>query len=109
MDKTLLDLCALQATELDAGQVFSGTPSGKAVQGFAEPCSYTPTPSPDYLFHESSRDIIVWFLERSDPLYVFGPTGSGKTSLVKELAARLHYPVFEVDWPRVFLDTNLAV
>lgn len=96
MDKTLLDLSGLQATELDAGQVFSGTPSGKAVQGFAAPCRYTPTPSPDYLFHESSRDIIVWFLERSDPLYVFGPTGSGKTSLVKELAARLHYPVFEV-------------
>ncbi|NDY55852.1 AAA domain-containing protein [Desulfovibrio sulfodismutans] len=90
------ELSLLVPTELDAGQVFSGTPSGKPVQGFATPCSYTPMPSSDYIFHESSRDIIVWFLERSDPLYVFGPTGSGKTSLIKELAARLHYPVFEV-------------
>ena len=96
MHENLSELNLLAPTELDAGQVFSGTPSGKSVQGFAAPCSYTPTPSPDYIFHESSRDIIVWFLERSDPLYVFGPTGSGKTSLIKELAARLHYPVFEV-------------
>ena len=96
MYESLSELSLLAPTELDAGQVFSGTPSGKPVQGFAAPCSYTPTPSPDYLFHESSRDIIVWFLERSDPLYVFGPTGSGKTSLIKELAARLNYPVFEV-------------
>jgi cobaltochelatase CobS len=39
---------------------------------------------------------VVWFLEKSEPLYVFGPQGSGKTSLVKQLAARLNYPVFEV-------------
>jgi cobaltochelatase CobS len=32
----------------------------------------------------------------SDPLYVFGPTGSGKTSAIKQLASRLNYPVFEV-------------
>jgi cobaltochelatase CobS len=96
MHESLSELSFLAPTELDAGQVFSGTPSGKPVQGFATPCAYTPTPSPDYIFHETSRDIIVWFLERSDPLYVFGPTGSGKTSLIKELAARLNYPVFEV-------------
>ena len=96
MHDSLSELSLLAPTELDAGQVFSGTPSGKPVQGFAAPCAYTPTPSPDYIFHETSRDIIVWFLERSDPLYVFGPTGSGKTSLIKELAARLNYPVFEV-------------
>ncbi len=68
MHESLSELSLLAPTALDAGQVFSGTPSGKLVQGFAAPCSYTPTPSPDYIFHESSRDIIVWFLERSDPL-----------------------------------------
>lgn len=90
------ELEGLVPAKLDAGFVFSGTPSGKPIQGFAAPCRYTPTPSAEYIFHESSRDIIVWFLEQSEPLYVFGPTGSGKTSLIKELAARLHYPVFEV-------------
>jgi cobaltochelatase CobS len=90
------ELESLVPAKLDAGFVFSGAPSGKPIQGFAAPCRYTPTPSAEYIFHESSRDIIVWFLEQSEPLYVFGPTGSGKTSLIKELAARLHYPVFEV-------------
>ncbi len=43
------------------------------------------------------RDPAVWFLNPSDPLYVFGPTGSGKTSLIKQLAARLNFPVFCVN------------
>ena len=89
-------LTNLQAVDLDAGQVFSGKPSGRLIKGYDKPGPYSPPADPDYLFHESSRDVIVWFLEKSDPLYVFGPTGSGKTSLVKELAARINYPVFEV-------------
>lgn len=40
--------------------------------------------------------MVVWFLDNSDPLYVFGPTGCGKTSCIKQLAARLNYPVFKV-------------
>ena len=89
-------LTNLQAIDLDAGQVFSGKPSGRLIKGYDSPGPYSPPADPDYLFHESSRDVIVWFLEKSDPLYVFGPTGSGKTSLVKELAARINYSVFEV-------------
>jgi cobaltochelatase CobS len=90
------ELDNLQPLDLDAGSVFSATPSGKTITGYSGPCSYTPAPDPDYIFHETSRDVIVWLMNSSDPLYVFGPTGSGKTSLVKQLAARLNYPVFEV-------------
>jgi cobaltochelatase CobS len=90
------ELDNLQPLDLDAGSVFSATPSGKTIAGYSGPCSYTPTPDPDYIFHETSRDVIVWLMNSSDPLYVFGPTGSGKTSLIKQLAARLNYPVFEV-------------
>jgi cobaltochelatase CobS len=35
-------------------------------------------------------------MDSSDPLYVFGPAGSGKTSLIKQLAAKLNYPVFDI-------------
>ena len=94
------NLDSLTVTDMDAGELFSGSASGRLIKGYAAPCSYTPRIDRDYLFHESMREIVVWLLstpeERADPLYIFGPTGSGKTSLVRQLAARLNYPVFEV-------------
>ena len=85
-----------QPTEFDAGQVFSGNPSGTTVRGYAVASAYTPAIDHDYIFHESSRDVVVWFLNAQEPLYIFGPTGCGKTTCIKQLAARLNYPVFEV-------------
>ena len=93
------DLASLQPSDLDAGQVFSGKPSGTMVRGYTTPSAYTPTIDHNYISHESSRDIVVWFVNPQglqEPLYVFGPTGCGKTSCIKQLAARLNYPVFEV-------------
>ena len=94
---SLQQLESLTPVELDAGTVFSGTPSGRMIRGYAQPTAYTPKVDPLYQFHESMRDPAVWFLNPSDPLYVFGPTGSGKTSLIKQLAARLNFPVFCVN------------
>lgn len=90
------ELKRLKPVELDAGLVFSGSPSGTLVKGYAKQCKYTPKIAPDYIFHEASRDLVVWFLNPTEPVYVFGPTGSGKTSCVKQLAARLNFPVFEI-------------
>lgn len=92
----ITDLCKMQPTDLDAGQVFSGKPSGTTVRGYAVHSAYTPAIDHEYIFHESSRDVVVWFLNPQEPLYVFGPTGCGKTTCIKQLAARLNYPVFEV-------------
>lgn len=96
MESTITILQSLQVTDFDAGTVFSGTPSGKMVKGYAAPSLFTPAVDPNYIFHEQSRDMVVWFIDASDPLYVYGPTGCGKTSVIKQLAAKLHYPVFEV-------------
>ena len=64
--------------------------------GYDEPSIYTPKIDPLYAFHESSRDVIVWFLmEKADPLYIYGPSGCGKSSQIRQIAARLNYPVFE--------------
>ena len=90
------DFSNLHVIDLDAGQVFSGNPSGTAVRGYEKPCAYTPTIDPDYMLHDASRDVIVWFLNEPEPLYVYGSLGSGKSSCIKQLAARLNYPVFEV-------------
>lgn len=90
------DLQNLQPTDLDAGQIFSGKPSGTTIRGYAAKSVYTPEIDPDYIFPEASRDIVVWLLNPAEPLYVFGPSGCGKTSCIKQLAARLNYPVFEI-------------
>ncbi len=80
----------------DAGRLFSGKPSGTMISGYELPLPYTPMLDPGYTFHESGRDVIVWFLmSKPDPLYLFGPTGCGKSSLVRQIAARLNYPVYE--------------
>ena len=94
--QNIQELEALTPVEMDAGLVFSGVPTGNKIWGFQNPCLYTPAIDPHYSFHESARDAAVWFMNKLDPLYLYGPTGSGKTSLIKQLAARLNYPVFEV-------------
>ena len=96
MQNTHTDLENLIPTALDAGLIFSGKASGKLIQGYDQASAYTPVINPDYIFHESSRDIIVWLMNPADPLYVFGPVGCGKSSCIKQLAARLNYPVFEI-------------
>ena len=90
------ELSGLQPVELDAGLVFGGKASGILVQGYADATSLTPPIDPHFRFPEASRDVIVWFISPDDPLYMFGPTGCGKSSCIRQLAARLKYPVFEV-------------
>lgn len=86
----------LKIKNFDAGTVFSGKKSGTTVIGYEKPCQFTPQINPDYIFHETSRDVIVWLIAPPSPLYVCGPSGGGKSSLINQLAARLNYPVFEV-------------
>lgn len=57
------ELDTLQSADLDAGRVFSGKPSGTTVRGYATSSAYTPAIDPSYIFHESSRDIVVWFVK----------------------------------------------
>jgi len=54
------DLENLVITDLDAGLVFSGSPSGRMVKGYAERSPFTPAVNPHYIFHEQSRDLVVW-------------------------------------------------
>lgn len=96
MTDPLAEIGSLSAVDFDAGALFSGQPSGREIKGYAAPCQHTPAIDPDYLFPATMRDLVVWFMSGSDPLYLFGPTGSGKSSLVRQVAARLNYPVFDV-------------
>lgn len=89
-------LAGLMPKEFDAGEVFSGKKSNKPVWGFAEPSFYTPDRDPNYIFHATCQDICLWHMAEPEPLYVYGAAGAGKTSLIKQIAAALNYPVFEI-------------
>lgn len=89
-------LQTLKPKDFDAGIVFSGQPSGTKVRGYEKPCLFTPKINPSYIFHEASRDVIVWLISPPSPLYIYGACGTGKSSCICQLAARLNYPVFEV-------------
>jgi cobaltochelatase CobS len=96
MSDTIKELESMKIIDLDAGKVFSGKESKRIIKGYEKPSSFTPEIDVNYIFHEASRDVVVWLTAQSDPLYLFGPTGSGKSSLIKQLAAKLNYPVFEL-------------
>lgn len=73
-------------------------PAAMTVEGFEENNHpFVPTLKPYVFRREHLRDLLA-FLENpsGDGLYAFGPTGSGKTSLFVQAAARLHWPVQQV-------------
>lgn len=87
---------APQVCAYDAGTVFYGEPDGIEVAGYTEPGPLTPALEPGYLFPVWSQDIAIWLADRREPLYLFGPTGCGKTSCIRQMARKLNYPVYEV-------------
>lgn len=82
--------------QFDVGEVFFGQPNGIPVTGYAEPDYMTPLEDPNYRFPLWSRDIAAWLADHKEPLYLFGPTGCGKTSCARQMARRLNYPVYEI-------------
>lgn len=70
---------------------------GLMVDAYSEPCHFTPKMDPNYQFRqEILSDILAWWgvgAKLKDGLYLTGPTGSGKSSVICQLAARLNLPV----------------
>jgi len=89
-------LRGLEPAAFDCGDLFGGRATGRRLWGYARSNPFCPRLDPLYHFHDSVDDILAWFSAPSDPLYLFGPTGCGKTSLIKQVAARINYPVFDV-------------
>lgn len=84
-------------TEFDAGLVFSGKASGITITGFENPTPYTPAIDQNYLFTDIARDLIVWLrMENPEPLYIHGASGTGKSSSIRQIAARINLPVYEI-------------
>lgn len=75
-----------------------GISSKVQATGFDGFSDYTPKINTHYKFREKALLSLWMFLEQpdGDAFYITGPTGSGKTSLVNQYAARVGWPVQEV-------------
>lgn len=68
----------------------------ESINGVGYVLAHIPKIEP-YLFRKDMvRDVLAWLEDKNpEPLLIHGPTGAGKTSFVKQLAARLQIPVWE--------------
>lgn len=76
-------------------------PAGLTVPGYPTPGPLTPAPRSDFTFRPTLlRDLLPWYQGlhegRADGLWLLGPTGAGKSSLVVELCARLNRDLLRV-------------
>lgn len=96
--------------QYDAGQILRGRAEGKAfLAGYDVPSPATPAIDTQYQFTGWQADLIVWWIYSSaTPLYIWGSTGCGKTSGLKQLAARVNYPVYEVTGYESILPMDMA-
>lgn len=67
------------------------------VTGFVERTPAVPEIDPEYKFPPEATKIILLGLQTNRPTMVHGPTGSGKSSCVEQIAARINYPVMRVN------------
>lgn len=88
-----------QTKRFPIGQTFGiAAPAAMTVEGF-EDVNHPSIPAmKGYLFrNEHLRDVLAFIANPyGDALYLTGPTGSGKTSLICQIAARLNWPVQQV-------------
>lgn len=71
-------------------------PNPMTVTGFVERSPMVPDIDPGYRFPMEETMMILLGLETNRPVMLHGPTGSGKSSLIEQVAARINYPVMRV-------------
>jgi cobaltochelatase CobS len=87
LTSTLFDTMALFGLTFGKDNLFPG---------FIERTEHVPDIDPRYLFPEYETRALLMGLMENKPTMVHGPTGTGKTMLVLQVAARLNYPVLRI-------------
>ena len=89
----------------------SGQPVKKDVliQGFKEPGILTPEKNTHYKFPQEETVEFLKALRFRDTTYLIGHSGTGKTQLVNQVAARLNYNVVTINFDGHLSRSNLIV
>lgn len=88
--------------EFSVSKAFSvpGIPDSVTATGLEKPTPFTPKRVDGYQFRkETLSDVLAWMRiskHLPDGLYLTGPTGSGKSSIICQVASRLNLPVQRV-------------
>lgn len=72
---------------------------GLTIPVYAQRQDHVRDPNPNYAFSPKTLiPMLMWWMERESPsaLYLWGHTGTGKTSLVAEFSARVNAPLYEM-------------
>jgi cobaltochelatase CobS len=70
---------------------------GMRIEGYEKPQTNVPKQQAYRFRKDTLAPLAMWWMApEHSGLYLHGPTGSGKTSLVKQFAARINVPVFSV-------------
>lgn len=89
----------LQPREISLQDAFGPElPADKTIRGY-EPSDCPFVPKRDELWEwdmDLLRDLVIWWMEGgTDPIYVFGHTGAGKSSALRNFCASLNIPMYE--------------
>lgn len=70
----------------------------KRILAFAEPGVLTPKVNENYVFPKEETVQLLMALEARDTTYLLGHSGTGKTELINQVAARLNYNVVQINF-----------
>lgn len=77
------------------------------VKGYSKPGPETPKIDPGYVFPEEATRLALLALTTKDRVLITGETGTGKSSLVEQIAARLNYNLVKINFDGAITRTDL--
>lgn len=80
----------------------------KLVPKFKEPGPLTPAINPHYQFNKRDLTMFLMAMANGDTIYLQGHSGTGKTEMVNQIAARLNYNVVQVNFDGHLLRSDLV-
>lgn len=86
----------IDETTLDANETF-GTGDSWRIPAFREPSEHVPATDPNFCFLEAPTRAILLGFAHNRRVYLHGPHGSGKSSHIEQVAARLNWPCIRLN------------